>query len=1097
MIGSTVKAIGARRHNLFQGICVTALASAIAMPASAQDAAVQTAASEEAAAEDVVITGARRNLESAQNRKRNADTVVDSITAEDIGSFPDKSVAEALQRVPGITVNRFSGTDDTSHFSAEPSGVIIRGLNQVRSEFNGRDTFSANSSRGLSWQDISPELLGGIDTYKNQTADLIEGGIAGTVNLRTRLPFDSKGRLISLSIKNTYGDIAKKSSPEVSGIISDRWETGIGEIGLMVNGAYAHAITASQGVQFGRMGVFRNAFGELKPTDPAGTQYLKYIPSGIYLRENEYDRKRYGVSAAFQWKSNDESMLLTGQYNRSQYNNSWREYSVFSNVLDLFGRPSDSTIGPPPTPDDLAEVFPLDGTSFKFDDDGDFLSGWWSPPRAYLGDPTATIPDNAYLGLGLNSAGQPFYNRCYGWTGCAGATLRRAPSVDTQSNALRNKQVTQDFGLNFRWDVTDRLRVTVDGQYVDASVGNYNASVTTRSYADTFVDLTGKYPRLEFKPTVATNINLSPGGLVNPNNYHYYAITDHTEDSDGQEFAFRMDAEYDVDSGWLDAIKVGARYADRDQTVRWGAYNWANISNTWTNTQASYFNLDKPVYPTGNYATHSFSSDFFAGNQLTHNSFVFFNMDKLANREDLAKALGRPAIGVGDYFPVCSNAGYRAGETVKDKFGCYLPSEIHKVSERTVAAYAMAKFGGDGLTIGGVRVSGNVGVRLVWTNNATQGAATFANPFTAADRICTPGTDGDTGRPTATAGCVIGASEIAFNNGATVAGTTDVNHFHALPSFNIKFDLTDKLVSRFAYSRAMSRPDFGLLRNFLTVSRVSPNVNDFNNTRVTRDADGRPIAYDWDYTGQMGNPRLKPITADQFDLTFEYYMSSAGSLTLTGFYKKFYDYIQQGSFDLSVTNNGVTEPIRVTGPVNGEGAAIYGAEAAFQTFFDFLPAPFDGLGVQANYTYVKNDGIETVALTNETAGGIAGGGLQYSTTAVKAKALEGVSEHAFNIVGMYEKGKLSARLAYNWRSKFLVTAIDCCVALPVWQEAAGYMDASIRFRATSNIEFIVEGTNLLGTDTVLKQQVNNDGLLKDNAWFKNDRRFQIGARLTF
>lgn len=157
MIGSTVKAIGARRHNLFQGICVTALASAIAMPASAQDAAVQTAASEEAAAEDVVITGARRNLESAQNRKRNADTVVDSITAEDIGSFPDKSVAEALQRVPGITVNRFSGTDDTSHFSAEPSGVIIRGLNQVRSEFNGRDTFSANSSRGLSWQDISPD----------------------------------------------------------------------------------------------------------------------------------------------------------------------------------------------------------------------------------------------------------------------------------------------------------------------------------------------------------------------------------------------------------------------------------------------------------------------------------------------------------------------------------------------------------------------------------------------------------------------------------------------------------------------------------------------------------------------------------------------------------------------------------------------------------------------------------------------------------------------------------------------------------------------------------------------------------------------------
>lgn len=1075
MIGSTVKAAGIRR-NLFQGVCVTALIGAIVVPAAAQEVAAQAAAAEETG-EDVVITGARKNLESAQNRKRNADTVVDSITAEDIGSFPDKSVAEALQRVPGITVNRFSGTDDTAHFSAEPSGVIIRGLNQVRSEFNGRDTFSANSSRGLSWQDISPELLGGIDTYKNQTADLIEGGIAGSVNLRTRLPFDAPDRLISISIKNTYGDIAKKSTPEVSGIISDRWDTGIGEIGLMINGAYSHAITSSQGVQFERMGIFNNVFGPGK----------KYIPSGISLRENEYDRKRYGVSAAFQWKSNDESMELIGQYNRSQYNNSWREYSVFSSAFypDLYGRPADFMYT------NADQIMPRHGTApFKFDSDGNFLSGWWSAPAQYVGD----NPGDE-RGLGLNQNGQAFFNRCYAWESCS--NVGRAPQVDTQANALRNKQITQDFGLKFRWDVTERLRLTFDGQYLDSSVSNYNASVTARSYADTYVDLTGKYPRLQFTPTVANNINLSPGGLVNPNNYHYYSLTDHTEDSNGQEVAFRMDAEYEVDSGWLDAIKVGARYADRDQTVRWGAYNWANISNNWTYTQAPYFNLDKPVYGANSNRVHNFGSDFFAGNQTNHHSFVFFNMDKLVNREDLARTLGRPSIGVGEYYPVCSKAGNRAGETITDDYGCYLPSEVHKVSERTVAAYAMAKFGGDSLTIGGVRVSGNVGARLVWTRNATVGAATFANPFTPTEQACDRGTDGATGRPTASAGCVIGTSEIAFNNGATVAGTTKVDHFHALPSFNIKFDLTDKLVSRFAYSRAMSRPDFGLLRNFLTVSRISPNVNDFSNPRVTRDANQMAIAYDWEYSGQMGNPSLKPITADQFDLTLEYYFSPNGSLTLTGFYKKFYDYIQSGSFNLNVTNNGVSETIRVNGPVNGDGASIYGGEASFQTFFDFLPAPFDGFGVQANYTYVKNDGIETVALTNETAGGIAGGGIQYNSSAVQAKALEGVSEHSFNVVGMYEKGKLSARVAYNWRSKFLVTAIDCCIGFPVWQDATGYMDASIRFRATKNVEFIVEGTNLLGTDTVLKQQVDSAGLLKDYAWFKNDRRFQIGARLTF
>src|SRR3546814_21051508 len=122
------------------------------LPAAAQESNVPVSAEEEKP-DDSVVMGIRKNLESAQNRKRNADTVVDSITAEDIGSFPDKSVAEALQRVPGITVIRFAGTDDTSHFSAAPSGVVIRGLNQVRSEFNGRATLSANLSRGLSWQE--------------------------------------------------------------------------------------------------------------------------------------------------------------------------------------------------------------------------------------------------------------------------------------------------------------------------------------------------------------------------------------------------------------------------------------------------------------------------------------------------------------------------------------------------------------------------------------------------------------------------------------------------------------------------------------------------------------------------------------------------------------------------------------------------------------------------------------------------------------------------------------------------------------------------------------------------------------------------------
>src|SRR3546814_7318497 len=79
---------------------------------------------------------------------------------------------------------------------------------------------------------------------------------------------------------------------------------------------------------------------------------------------------------------------------------------------------------------------------------------------------------------------------------------------------------------------------------------------------------------------------------------------------------------------------------------------------------------------------------------------------------------------------------------------------------------------------------------------------------------------------------------------------------------------------------------------------------------------------------------------------------------------------------------------------------------------------------------------------------------------VKAKALEGISKHSYNLVGMYEKGPVSARVAYNWRSKYLVTAIDCCVGFPIWQKSTGYLDASLRLRATANIEFVLEGTKI-------------------------------------
>ena len=1092
-IGATATSVG--RGALLCGVCATALlmsgtATAQVVPPAQQDGAtanngddvqapgIQDPGSSDAKPDDVIITGVRQNLESAQARKRNADTFVDSLTADEIGSFPDKSVAEALQRVAGVTVSRFAGTGDTSHFSAEPSGVLVRGLTQVRSEFNGRDSFSANSGRGLSYSDVSPELLSGVDTYKNQTAELIEGGIAGTINIRTRLPFDSKERYFSFAVDEIYNDIAKRGTPQVSGIYSDRFKTGIGEFGVMVNGVYSQEITRVQGIQLDRMGIFNGVFGP-------GTQY---IPSGIFMRDTEYDRKRLGVSAATQWQSDDGRELLTLQYNRSQYKRTWREHSIYSSAYSVYGLPTDyvETSG--------AVIQPLTfKPDFTFDDQGNFLTGWWSAPTAYLGE----TPDSS-TAIAQNQNGEAFFNKCYAWEGCTaenGFPTRRAPQLDAASNAIYIKEVTQDYSANFNWTVNDRLGLRFDAQYVHATLGNYNGVVNARTYANTLVDLSGRRPTLTIDPTTADNVNLSPGGITNPNNYSYYSASDHTEDSVGDEYALRADADYDLGDGWLDTLRFGGRYADRDQTVRYSAYNWQNIANTWAQN-AAYYNIDSPAYPAGNYEVAGLGNHFFNGNQVNQNSFVFFNNDKLAHLDQLGAALGRPTTGVGDFNPICSNVGARAGETVIGDSGCYLPSEILKVSERTIAAYAMLKFGGHDAAIGGMHLSGNIGARAIWTRDDTRGSFTYAPAFTAAELVCSSGAIID-GHPTVTAGCVTSADEIKFNDNSSFASTARSKDFRVLPSFNLKLDVTDKLVGRFAYSRAISRPDIGLLRNFITVNRISPNLTDPANPAITFGPDGvTPIAYKFRYTAVSGNPRLKPIAADQFDLGAEYYFSKSGSLTGGIFYKKFYDYIQDSTFNLTVTNNGVTRDILVRQPSNGKGAKIEGAEAAFHTFFDSLPAPFNGLGVEANYTYVHNSGITSSGLTPETAAGSAGGGVSYDVTAVKPDRLEGVSTHTFNIIGLYEREKISLRLAYNWRSKYLVTAIDCCVGLPIWQNSTGLLDGSIRLRVNPMFELSLEGSNLLRSDVITLQQVDNAGTLKPYEWLKSDRRIQIGARVT-
>src|SRR3984957_12972877 len=304
--------------------------------------------------QEVVVVGVRQALATSQDIKKESPTFVDSITATDIGSFPDVSASDALQRVPGITVNRLQSNDDSTHPSGEPTNILIRGLTQVRTEFNGRDTFSADNGRGINFNDISPELLSRADAYKNQTADMIEGGIAGTVDLRTRLPFDQEGHVLVGSVNAAYGDKSNQLTPAWSVLASDSIRTDLGRFGFLVDYSRSHVVTQTQSVIDDKIDTYCSSGygtaahaivlpnGSIPCTSNVfgGTGWA-FAPDGIRYSQVNYDRDRIGSTVATQYENNSKSLLATVQYTDSSYHNKWLENASHA-ILDgtYYGTPA-------------------------------------------------------------------------------------------------------------------------------------------------------------------------------------------------------------------------------------------------------------------------------------------------------------------------------------------------------------------------------------------------------------------------------------------------------------------------------------------------------------------------------------------------------------------------------------------------------------------------------------------------------------------------------------------------------------------------------------------------------------------------------------
>lgn len=346
-------------------------------------------------------------------------------------------------------------------------------------------------------------------------------------------------------------------------------------------------------------------------------------------------------------------------------------------------------------------------------------------------------------------------------------------------------------------------------------------------------------------------------------------------------------------------------------------------------------------------------------------------------------------------------------------------SAEYKVIEDVAAAYAKLNFeGADG------RFSGNLGVRYVETDQESNGF--FPDKST-----------------------------LVFDGGGTTFADSSVSsvtrsYSNVLPSFNAQYSVSDDVIVRFGAARVMTRP---------TLQVLSPSLTYNVNTRSIN----------------SNNPEVDPFTADQLDVSFEWYYADAGFMSFAPFMKNIDSFIVQGTTPEQVTyynratDQTATDTFTRFSPVNGVGSKMFGYEMNWIQPLDFI---VQGLGFQTNFTYVDASDVKG----NEDGPDV---------------PLTGLSRTSYNLIGFYENDKFGARLAYNYRDEFVINPTsyfgDGQVTQPYDQ-----LDLQASYNVNDNITVVFEATNLMeSTITILNSFGLNRGI-EDVG-----RRMTLGVRMNF
>jgi len=474
--------------------------------------------------ETVTVTGIRASREQSLAAKRNADSVVDVISSEDIGKLPDKNVADAVQRVPGVNITSSAGGEGGF---AENDRVSIRGTSPSLTQtlVNGHavgtgDWFVLDQvgtvGRSVSYSLLPSEIVSRVTVHKSQTADLVEGGVAGAVNIETRKPLEfRKPFTAELSAQAIYADLARKTDPQLNALFN--WKNDAGNMGVLfqIFSEKRHERRDGQEI-FG--------YGAIDPASPAAIAHPDLAgvlaPAGINSALFEQTRKRDGGVIDIQFKPSADLMLdangfysklSAANYNRSFYNQPLSNINAVDNTGNFVG------------------VVPLAGYTVV----NNTLTAAQFAPAGFQ-PATATGPTN----------GQLF------------------PGVVDQIYRPGSGAETYYLDLNGSYRVNDKLRVTGSAGYTHG-VGKTPLDI---GYEAGLTGVGMSYALHGMSPADVAFPGGDPSKFANVVTLAGWGS--HVSTLDSETYG-QVDGELAIDNGIWESAKFGLRYAKHHRAVNW------------------------------------------------------------------------------------------------------------------------------------------------------------------------------------------------------------------------------------------------------------------------------------------------------------------------------------------------------------------------------------------------------------------------------------------------------------------------------------------------------------------------------------------------